>query len=153
MKSSLLPLLLIAIVFFSACGDDEDVDTTLPDQIVGTWVQTRFVIDCADDEEDESIDIVCDELNCRQITFGADSTFVTVNTAEGNPLTVEEFYLFTVDVLTGETENSIEICESVDFNRECTRNFDVSIDGNTLMLTSTDEENCVNTREYIRSSQ
>lgn len=150
-KTFFLPVLLLSVFLISACGDDEEVTNVLPERIIGTWVRTGFVIDCEGEDEDEIFEFTCDAENCRQIIFGSDSTFTTINTADSVSIVTNEFYLFTADVITGEIDNTIEICDGTEFNRECNEEFEVSIEGNMLRLSVLDEENCLNTQEYIRS--
>lgn len=151
MKISILLLSVVSILFFTSCGDDEGVTTSLQDRIKGTWVQSRFVSECDDDTLDEEIVFECDETNCQKIILG-DSTFMSVNTINGNENTINEFYLFVVGV-NNVIGNEIEVCNGVGFNRVCNRTFFISQNGDRLLLTresDDDEEVCTDTFEYVR---
>lgn len=151
MRISILLLSVVSILFFISCGDDEGVTTSLQDRIKGTWVQSRFVSECDDNTLDEEITFECDDVNCQKLILG-DSTFVTVNTINGNENTIDEFYLFVVGV-NNVIGNEIEVCDGVDFNRQCNRVFSISQNGNRLLLTREsvdDEEVCTDTFEYVR---
>ena len=146
----MLLLALVSVFAFTSCGDDEEVGSGLQEAVVGTWVQTQVIFDCPQDEEDETFDFTCDEMNCRQIILGQDSTFTSINISSGVTVRIDEFYLFTSDILTMAIEDNIEICDGVAFNRECSREFGVSVSGNTLRLSRTDDDDCLNTVVYRR---
>lgn len=152
MKISILLLSVLSMAFFISCGGDDEVSASIQERIKGTWVQSRFVVECDDNSLDELIEFACDEENCRKIIVG-DSTYVTINTINGVENTVNEFYLFVVGV-NRTVGSEIEICEGVGFNRQCNRTFTVSQDGNTLSLTRNsdddEDEGCTDIFEFVR---
>lgn len=155
-KTLLLTTCCLLMALLYACGDDEGTSIPITERVKGTWIQTSFQMDCpevpGEDSRDELVDLLCDEDNCRRIILG-DSTFATVNTVNGVTSRIDEFYLFMTD-FNGEIQGSeIEICDGVDFRRNCFRTFEVSQSGDvlTLIRRSADEE-CVDSFVYTREA-
>ena len=156
-KTLLLTTCCVLIALLYACGDDEGTSISITERVKGTWIQTSFQVDCpevtGEDSRDELVEIVCDEGNCRRIILG-DSTYTTINTINGVVSRIDEFYLFIVDTNGELVGSEIEICDGVDFRRNCFRNFEVSQSGDVLTLfrRSGDDEECVDSFVYVRET-
>ena len=155
-KTLLLTTCCILITLLYGCGDDDGGSIPITERVKGTWIQTSFQVDCpeepGEDSRDELLELVCDEENCRRIVLG-DSTFTTINTVSGVNSQVNEFYLFVVDVDGNLVGSEIEICDGVDFRRNCFRTFEIDQGGNTLTLfRRSDDDDCVDSFVYTRET-
>jgi len=153
MKLRILILSIISVSLLIACGQDDGGTLSVDDRIKGTWIQSGFNVDCTDDMLDEMLELTCDDLNCRRIVLG-DSSFVSVNLVNGVESRIEEFYLFVVDVNGDRQDSSIEVCDGINFTRNCNRTFMVSQNGNRLsLIRESDDDGCIDTIVYTRDSE
>ena len=139
---SILPFYLLAAVLV-CCGVDED---TVRADITGTWTLeqiTRSSCDNADDSGTESL--TCSTASCIQLILTDSGTYFLETTMSG--LVSSDNGPFT---LMG---SDLELCSEADEDgpSQCEA-FAVTLDGNALVLTSSDKiEGCFQRNRYARN--
>ena len=138
------------LLLTASCGEDEVTAPSITERVKGTWILTSFQTDCTDDTLDEILERDCDEMNCTRIILG-DNSYSTITTVNGRETRIDEFYLFIIDADSNLVGSQIEICDGIDFNRNCRRSFEVeqTQDMLSLIRRSTDED-CFDSFVYIK---